>query len=226
MKTVYCTFTPPDAAYYAGLQTIATAGNFLLNGTGAIQNDFYGIAAINTPGQFGRTVSITSTGNQSGLLFTVGGYDTLGNPLSEILTGPNNSTVQTTNYFAQVTSVSANGAVGVNTSVGTGSTGASQWFIPTLYVTPFKVGIKITVPNPTINYTIQDTDFPLLNPTPPGVVPNNRIEASQDVNVVNATTSQLTSYDIPVNGIRCLVSQSSGGSQSLVVSFTQAGVKQ
>ena len=63
-------------------------------------------------------ITLTSTGNISGVNFTITGTDIAGNALSEVLAGPNNNTVTSTKFYNTVTQIATNGAVGTNTSAG------------------------------------------------------------------------------------------------------------
>jgi hypothetical protein len=73
-----------------------------------------GIATFDVP----RAVSITATQNLSTKSFTVAGTDQYGVSVSEIITGPNNTTVNGAKAFKTVTSVTATGATTL-LSVGT-----------------------------------------------------------------------------------------------------------
>lgn len=66
-------------------------------------------------------VTLTSTGNQSAITFTVRGLDATGTAISENITGPNNTTVISTNVFSQVFSVYTSATMTGTTSVGFGS---------------------------------------------------------------------------------------------------------
>ena len=66
-----------------------------------------------------RPVLIYSTGNESARTFTVVGQDAAGTAITENITGPNGTTVYSTNSFQTVTSVTINGA-------GTGSIEVGQ----------------------------------------------------------------------------------------------------
>jgi hypothetical protein len=74
-------------------------------------------------------VSLTSTGNQSAINFTIRGIDTTGTEVSETIAGPNNTTVYSTNVYTQVLSVYTSATMTGTTSVGYGST-----YIPALPV--------------------------------------------------------------------------------------------
>ena len=64
------------------------------------------------------TVTLTSTGNISGVTFTVTGTDASGSTITEDITGPNNNTVTGSTKFLTVTQIAADGAVATNTSAG------------------------------------------------------------------------------------------------------------
>lgn len=121
---------PQDTAAISALQTTAGAGNLLLNGTLSIT----GNSIVELKG-ISRQISLTSTANLSALNFTITGTY-LGSPQTETLAGPNSNSVETTKFFNTITSVSVNGAVGTNVSIGTGASG---------HTNPFKVDEHCTV---------------------------------------------------------------------------------
>lgn len=103
----------------AAAQTTAGAGNLVLT-AGA------GVTAVVVNGQTRyqldcpRAVSLTVAGaDLSGVNFTIRGYDIYGQPMTQTRAGPNNNTVNTTKAFYQITSISVDGAVGTNVTVGT-----------------------------------------------------------------------------------------------------------
>ena len=112
------TFKPAAASTtsVAAAQTLGSAGNMTL-AAGASTGAFNG---TNTA----QVITLTSTGNISARTFTVTGTDTKGDTVTEDITGPNNSTVTGSVFFATVTQIAVDGAVGTNTSAGNGA-GAS-----------------------------------------------------------------------------------------------------
>lgn len=222
MRTVVFTWPVCATAFYAALQTTSGAGALLLSGTGATKNEFFPTAAINAPGNFERTVSLTSTGNLSAITFTIVGKDQLGNTVTETLAGPNNNTVYSVNFYAVVTSISTDAAVATAVSAGTGTTGRSFWFIANKHVTPFNVGIQVSVLAATVNYTIQNTDVDLTIPLTAQPA-STQIVNSTDTNVVGATTTQVSNYMFPTAAIRCLIN-SGNTTGNLIATFTQAGI--
>lgn len=86
--------------------TVTTTGaSSGLSATGSLVSG--GVATFTVP----RAVSLTSTANNSGLAVTVNGTDAYGKTMSELITGPNNTTVTGAKAFKTVTSVTATGIV-------------------------------------------------------------------------------------------------------------------
>lgn len=105
-------------ALVAALQTTAGAADLTLTGgagTTTTQN-LAGQTLVNL--DMPRCVTLTSGGNISAVNFTVFGYDLYGQPMSQLLAGPNANTVATTKAFKSVYRVAVSAAVGTNTSVG------------------------------------------------------------------------------------------------------------
>ena len=104
-------FVAANTASIAALQTTAGATALNLTSTGA---------NVVTLGQFtfGMKITITSAGNESDIGFAIVGTDLSGAAASETLTGPNATTVTYTKFYKTITSITPDGAVGNNTSVG------------------------------------------------------------------------------------------------------------
>ena len=109
------TFKPAAASTtsVAAAQTLGSAGNMTL-AAGASTGAFNG---TNTA----QVITLTSTGNISARTFTVTGTDTKGDTVTEDITGPNNSTVTGSVFFATVTQIAVDGAVGTNKSASNGA---------------------------------------------------------------------------------------------------------
>ena len=141
-------------------------------------------------------LDIESTGNISGVDFTITGTDENDDTLSEVITGPNNATVTTTNYFKTITQVAVDGAVGTNTSVGTTDEATSNHIPFNWRSREFQIGLFVTVTG-TINYTIQHTPDNLLAGQSPTWFDHD-ILASQ-------TASDDSNYVLPVLGTRIIL---------------------
>lgn len=107
-----------------------------------------------------QQVGIYSAGNLAGVTFTVygTGYDSSGRysaSLSDAVTGPNNSTVETTSYYMTVSRVAVSGAVGSDVEVGPVDEAVSQ-IIPINRHAEFSTGLQ-TIVSGTINYDVEYT---------------------------------------------------------------------
>ena len=137
-------------------QQLVGAGSFTLNGAGVTSGEWV------TPDGFAKQVGFESAGNLSARTLTVIGYQDRNKtiPITESLTAPNTNTVETTNYFYSIQSISSNGAIATNIEAGPVDKAISQ-------VIPVKrtfsdrdervVGLTFIV-NGTINYTVQQTN--------------------------------------------------------------------
>jgi hypothetical protein len=119
VREVFLDLGSPITAATTGIaaaQLLAAAGNMVLSG--ALVSG--GIAYLDVP----RNVTLTvATTNQSGITFTVYGFDEYGQAMVEAITGPNANTVSGIKAFARVTRVAASAAIATNgVSVGFGTT--------------------------------------------------------------------------------------------------------
>src|SRR5271155_6191383 len=115
-------FPVANVADVCAAQTTAGAANLVLNGNLANPNSDQ-VSFISRG--YSRSVSLTSTGNLSGVNFTIVGTQN-GVPVSQTLSGPNNNTIYanpTTITYDVITSITVNGAVATAVSIGTGYTG-------------------------------------------------------------------------------------------------------
>lgn len=124
-KYVQDYWAPQNLQGIALTQDKVGAGNLNLNGT-------YSVPTNTTVNLFNigfiSTVSLTSANNLSGANFTITGQQN-NTVISETLTGPNNSTVETTQTFDIIQTVSVDISV-TGISVGTGLNG----FFPFYYI--------------------------------------------------------------------------------------------
>ena len=191
-------------------QTLVGSGYFTLNGAGVTNGEWV------TPDGFAKKIGFESTGNLSGVTFIVSGYEDKNKTIliSEGVTGPNNSTVETTNYFYSIQSIVASGAVATNVEAGPVDEAISQ-IIP-IKRTFSDRNERITgltfIKTGTINYTVQQTNdnvqskddrtFNWLN--------------SDDSNVVNATTSKNSNYTTMPMAMRVKINSYSSGAELLI----------
>lgn len=97
------------------------AGNLVLTaGTGTTAGvDATGAALVILDCE--RTVAIYSAADHSGSTLTITGYDRYGAPMSQAVTGPNATTVQSTKCFKSIKSISSSGAIASACVVGLGT---------------------------------------------------------------------------------------------------------
>ncbi len=204
------TFPKADPAAVSALQTTAGAGTILLNGTLAV-NTNNGLF-VNFDG-ISRVVSLTSLNDLSGVNVTING--TLnGAAVTATLAGPNDNTVSTTQLYSSVTSVSVNGAV-TGLSVGTGSTGATNWKMIDEHGSVMNLGIAV-IATATISYSFQVTlDDANTVVTPNVFTPITALTA--------ATGSELGDYTGPIRFANIIINSSSGNG-ALTATMIQQGL--
>lgn len=102
-----------------------------------------------------QIVSITSDGNDAGNTFTVTGTDANGVAISQTITGPATTTVDSTYYFLTVTGVTISGAAVGNITVGVeAANGTTTAAIPIDYeVAEFNVGVQFNLTAGTMTIT-------------------------------------------------------------------------
>lgn len=119
------------AANLAALQVV-TSGTGLTLAAGA------GITAGTAPDGSGRAiyffdtprcVSLTSTANLSAINFLVTGYDLYGRQQTQLVTGPNNATVNTLKAFAAVLSIVPTGTSASQISAGNSDVFGLPWLV-------------------------------------------------------------------------------------------------
>ena len=154
-------FQEPTAADTNGIctsQTTSAAANLSLDGalTATINgNSVYAPSVSGTAatadGAWARKIGITSDGNDSTVTYTIYGTDVDGKALSEAVTGPNSTTVYSTNStaanFKTVTRIATSAATVGNITVGTAAV-AADVYCRALGVIPYQstiTGIKIWV---------------------------------------------------------------------------------
>jgi len=104
----------PDAVDANGIYTTAVvAGAGALTFDGALVTD--SVAYMD----YARRIGILSSGDDTGITFTIVGTDADGRAISEVVTGGNGATAESVLYFKTVTSITASGAAAANVTIGT-----------------------------------------------------------------------------------------------------------
>jgi len=132
-------------------QTTTAAANLVLDGalTSTINgNSVYAPSVSSTAetadGAWARRISITSSGDDSGITFTVTGTDINGKALSETVTGPNSTETQTANtlvgLFKSVTKIATSAATTGNIQVGIAGA-ASDLYARVMGILPYQSSV-------------------------------------------------------------------------------------
>jgi hypothetical protein len=106
-------YSPSSNSTVAGLLAIDGAAGFLTTGTAKT------IAVRDPTTMISRAVRVTSGGNDSGITFTVTGYDIYGYLMHETITGANAGIATGKKAFKYIASIVASAAVASTVSVGT-----------------------------------------------------------------------------------------------------------
>jgi hypothetical protein len=212
MRPVVFEWQASSATAVSTLQTVGAAGNLAIDGSlsSPVRPD-----STNRLASFGntqRTISLTSTNNLSAINFTISGYLN-GQPVSQIIAGPNNNTVNTTQLFNTVTSISFSAGV-TAVSAGIGVTGNTNLYTYDHHATTPDISVQVVVTG-TITYSVDVTNDDANKPLP---IPTwfNPITA-----MTNATTTQFGNIVYPIVFTRVSVSAGTG---SLTATFVQQGL--
>lgn len=196
---------------------------------------------IPSPVSFGnvsRRVTLQSISNAAAVQFTITGtYQ--GSIYSETIAGPNNTTVSTFGLFDSVISVSYNTPFQpFYISVGSGTVGATNWFLSNYNQRDPLTAIQINVTG-TISYTYQSTLSDVSNLTSYNAYPATSIMLTNGVRVPNYVDDNTAAYTdlsgvIDTDGMsyqlyptlysRILITSSTVAAGSLVATFLQQGI--
>jgi len=198
-----------DPSFIASLQSNGAASLLNLKNT-VIKN-------------FGRTITLTSAFNNSGVNFTITGTDIYGAPATTTLAGPNANTVETSQDFHTITSIAASGGfTAVTAGIGTG--GVSIWVVINPLCIQSQTSLNVHLIGGAVTYTILRTaiDFNQY-PFPPSV----SIYSFQiDPSLTDATTSQAFEMTIPSTGVQLVMERNPGVNiGSLAFTVLQQGIK-
>lgn len=180
---------------------------------------------------FERTLTLTSAGNNSGTTFTIHGTNIYGVPITETFAGPNANTVTSALQYSTITSIGTSGNY-TNLSIGSGSTGTSQW----IKVNTFNTYPSITIAtetlgtiNYTINQTIENLEYykDISSNLGAGSTLQYFINTAPESNSINglltnATANQIYTLTTPTTALQVIINSSTAG--SLTVNILQQGV--
>lgn len=213
MRAIVTTVGPLASANATNIRTasgVAGAGNLVLNGS-LVSG---GVATLDVA----RRILFTTTANETTKTILLSGTNWAGDLISETVTLVNNSTVASVLDYKTIISAYCSAALTGNLSIGTNGVAASPW----VYMDPWalaNIAIQCTVSG-TVNYTVQTT---LDNPNSPTdlVLPSAVTwVASNDTDVVGATTTKQSNFFFVPAYARVLLNSGSG---SVTMTVAQSG---
>jgi hypothetical protein len=218
----YYDWSIPEPAYICLPQVVTANVPLVLNGLGLIIQKSGSVINF---GKVSRAVSVTTNGNIGGNV-TISGILN-GKPVSQTIATPNNTTADTTQFFDTISSVVCTSNSTPSTiSIGSGSTGRTNWFTFNPHCTYPALTIDVIVSG-TINYTLQHT---LFDPLGPNTLVNEGAINPRPDNVDafttymdSSTVSDYASINFPIR-CACIKINSSGADGALSAAFLQQGL--
>jgi len=163
-----------------------------------------------------QRVTVTSVGDETGVVFTVTGKDENSKDITEDITGANAGAASGSLFFKEITEVSADGATADAVTVGVlaANGGVSNSIMCNWRASDFKVGMSVTITG-TLNATVQQTLDNLYDPdiTSP--------YWSNTTGLTAITANDVGNLDFPVIGVRLKLNSWTSGSATL--NYVQQG---
>lgn len=214
-KVISLYYTTYDVDAISVAQTMAAAGYLTIDG---ILLDGPNIVPRTVQfNYFQRPVAITSSGDDSGVNFTVTGEDFNGNVISETLAGANADVAVTTTLFSRVTSIYVDGATDGDVEIGLDTTGVS-WLIPIDYRNQTIKYLSTFNVTGTVNYTFNFTGDDVYN------TPYDDIHwVAVGAGTTAATTDQTATSITPVTAFEVVINSSSDPGE-LDVRIVESGI--
>lgn len=176
-----------------------------------------GAASLGSPAQ----LVLETNADFSGVTFTITGTDANGNVISETLTGPNATTVNSVLYYASVTSITSDGGVGGGT-VQVGVTGdvTSRWVRMDSWANAQAVA-QVNVDG-TITYSVQTSMDDPNDPTYPVAVADMTWLDALDANLVSESTAKSGVFNLTPTWVRVKGSSGTGTATLKIAQFSNA----
>lgn len=204
LHVVEFTLADPDADGICESQQPTEAGFLTLDGVLAasrmdmtvMPTSAVTTAVLDVP----RHVSITSDADDSGVTFTIAGYDAGGALRTEAVTGPDTGAVSSTINFKEVLSVRISAAATGNITVGTNDSCETPWHEVSAWRKPFQMALEanyLTSASMTIQFQTTIGDIQSLSLNEASHLATNAGSALTADGVVTLTT--------PVKAVRAKV---------------------
>ncbi len=172
-------------------------------------------ADIGSPAQ----VVLETNDDYSAYTFTIVGTDANGNVISEVLTGPNTTTVDSVLYYASITSITASGGVASGTvQVGTTGDVTSRWIRTDSWAQGQSVAQVNT--SGTITYSVQTSMDDPNDPFAPVSVNDMTWLDALDANLVSESADKSGYFTFTPTWVRV---SATGGTGTATLKFAQFG---
>ncbi len=200
MKPTLTTITPiSDADYVAASQTPGAAGNLTLNPSFTTS----GKIVFDNP----HLITITGGSNESGKTLTVTGLGDRGEAQTEVITGPNATTVASTKYWSRIDSIAVSAATTGAITVGTNGKCVTPWMPQNIYAENFDLSIGVSLSG-TATYGAQFTLSDIQDTSTALVVGTHGV-------MTGLTSSDYVNMDFPVTAVRGIVTSWTSGTLTL-----------
>lgn len=201
-----------DADGVCASQTLAAAGALVLNGALLEPSSLLKTRRVIMGDGIQRSVTITSTDDQTGVDFTIVGEDLYGNAVTEVLAGGDNTTVTSVEKYAIVYSITGDAAVGTAITVGSGAGGTTRWWTPNRNANPTTISLYLVIGG-TINVTVQDTP----NDINGGDGLPSTAQIFNHPTLAGETSSGSSNYAFPPGAVRLSVASGSGTCEFTII---------
>lgn len=200
MRPVYLSFTPATN----------TSTFFATGLTGAGPWTTADFTTDSTGDNLAHLIDLTSAANLSGINLTLRGTDADGQAISEVIAGPNATTVTTTNFFATLTSITASATLGANTlDVGMNDGAVSKTIPLEQYLQGSLVHAQVTLTG-TINIDLEDT-MSDLHATPNSPSAQGDFTWLNDANFTGKTASLSAALAVLARAVRLAINSYTAG---------------
>lgn len=200
MRPVYVTLDLADAST-----------NGIANGlTGAGPWDTSDFTAEGPSDGLAHQLGLASTADLSAITITVTGLDADGVEISEAIVGPNNSTAESTLYFASVSAISVSATLGANTlDVGWVDEAASPTIPLEMYLEGDRTSVEVAVTG-TADFDIQVTNSDIRASSSPPPAQDDSTWLT-DANFDGKTASLISPLSQVARALRLIVNSYSSG---------------
>ena len=148
--------------------------------------------------------------------------------VSQTITGPNATTVYTTQFFNTVDSITFNANVTSATNVGTGNAGVApagawgvtNWFVYDFFTPNSALTVQAKVIANTVNYSLEVTLDDIITTPEASLTLFNPIAG-----MTNATTNQIGNISFPIRYARLKFNNATTSAGSLTTTFLQQGLQ-